>query len=198
LSDLFKTDSFVGSVGPSFRWNVLNYGRIVNNVRLQDAQFRELVLVYQQTVLLANEEVENGIVTFLRSQQSEVLIKDSADAAVLAVEKAKKQYETGAGAYKDLTTYAVIQQNLVNQQDSYAQAQGQIAQGLIQVYRALGGGWEIRFAGPVAVPPLPLGPPQGGQAPAANPNAAAPEPVPAPNPNIPPIPAEIPKPQDQP
>ena len=37
-------------------------------MRLQDAKFQELVVTYQQTVLTANEEVENGLVTFLRSQ----------------------------------------------------------------------------------------------------------------------------------
>jgi outer membrane protein TolC len=199
LSDLFKADSFNGSVGPSFQWNVLNYGRILNNVRLQDAQFRELVLVYQQTVLQADQEVENGIVTFLRSQQGEVLIRESAEAAVQAVEKAKRQYEAGGGGKaSELTTYVQIQQNLVNQQDAWAQTQGQIAQGLIQVYRALGGGWEIRFAGPIAVPPLPLGMPQGEQGPVGNPNVLPPERIPAPNPNIPPVPVELPKPPDQP
>ena len=38
--DLFKNTAFNGSVGPSFQWNLLNYGRIVNNVRSQDAQFQ--------------------------------------------------------------------------------------------------------------------------------------------------------------
>ena len=35
--DLFKNAAFNGTVGPSFQWNVLNYGRIINNVRYQDA-----------------------------------------------------------------------------------------------------------------------------------------------------------------
>ena len=54
LSQLFTPDSFNGSVGPSFQWNLLNYGRILNNVRFQDAQFRELVVAYQNTVLQAD------------------------------------------------------------------------------------------------------------------------------------------------
>jgi cell division septation protein DedD len=211
--DLFRTEAFNGSVGPSFRWNVLNYGRIVNGVRLEDARFREDVLFYQQTVLDADKEVEDGIVTYLRSLDAEVLIKESADASFLAAEKAKRQYETGAGANKDLTTYAVIQQNLVNQQNAYAQAQGSIAQGLIQIYRALGGGWEIRFAGPmappmapVALPPVEPVPAPQGQAPAPapqlpTPQAPAPqiqEPVPTPNPNTTPAPAEVPNPPAEP
>lgn len=198
LSELFTPQSFNRNIGSSFQWNILNYGRILNNVRFEDAFFRELVVTYQQTVLQADEEVENGIVTFLRSQESEVLYKEGADAALLAVEKARKQYETGQGASKDLTTYVQIQQNLVTQQDAWAQTQGQIAQGLIQIYRALGGGWEIRFAGPMAaVPPLPLGM-QGGPGPEANPNVAPAEQIPAPDPNVPPVPKEVPKPQEQP
>ena len=68
--DLFRNTAFTGSVGPSFQWNVLNYGRIVNNVRLQDARFQELVTIYQQTVLTASQEVEDGIVAFFRSQRA--------------------------------------------------------------------------------------------------------------------------------
>ncbi|MCC6125710.1 MAG: TolC family protein [Pirellulales bacterium] len=199
--DLFRPEAFNGSVGPSFRWNVLNYGRILNNVRFEDARFRELVLAYQQTVLLANEEVEDGIVAYLRSQERERLLKDSEEAAVKAVNIVLKQYEIGT---VDFNRYAVIQQNLVFQQDAYAQSIGQIAQGLIQVYRALGGGWEMRFAPAMAAAPLtpvPLPPVAPNAAPQAAPNAApqpAPEQVPTPNPNNPPVPAEIPKPPEQP
>ncbi len=66
FSDLFKSSAFNGSVGPSFQWNILNYGRILGNVKLQDQKFRELVLAYQQQVLQAADETENGIVTFLQ------------------------------------------------------------------------------------------------------------------------------------
>ena len=65
------------------------------------------------------------------------------------------QYQKGA---VDFNRYALIEQNLVTQQDSAAQARGQIAQGLIATYRALGGGWEIRLGDNAAVPPPPAGP----------------------------------------
>ncbi len=69
--DLFRNTAFTGSVGPSFQWNVLNYGRIINNVRLQDATFQQLVAVYQQTVITASQEVEDGIIAFLKSQRAQ-------------------------------------------------------------------------------------------------------------------------------
>ena len=68
-SNLFRQGALAGSVGPTFTWNILNYGRIRNNVRMQDAKFQELVATYQNTVLNANQEAENGLVQFLRAQQ---------------------------------------------------------------------------------------------------------------------------------
>src|SRR5262249_4561616 len=67
------------------------------------------------------------------------------------------QYEnptTIAGAGADFNRYAVILQNLIQQQDLWAQARGQIALGLIDTYRALGGGWQIRCSPEVAGPTL--------------------------------------------
>jgi NodT family efflux transporter outer membrane factor (OMF) lipoprotein len=142
LPRLFGSTAFNGSVGPSFQWNILNYGRIVNNVRFQDARFQELVLAYQQTVLSAAEEVEDGLVTFLRQQERAKLLEESVVNAQKAVNVVIAQYKVGT---VDFNRVALIEQDLVTQQDLLAQAQGQIAQGLIQVYRALGGGWQIRL-----------------------------------------------------
>ncbi|MCE9551751.1 MAG: transporter, partial [Planctomycetes bacterium] len=70
---------------------------------------------------------------------------------------------------------------LVLQQDQWAQAQGQVAQGLIQVYRSLGGGWQIRLgppAGAVAAPDAAAGEQPAGGAPRHLP--PVPEPIPVP------------------
>lgn len=145
LGKLFTGDSFKGSVGPGFRWHILNYGRILNNVRGQDARFRELVATYQQTVLKANEEVENGLVRFLESQEEVRALTESVNAAKKAVQEAVAQYQ---GGLTDFNRVAVLQERLVQRQEELAHAQGEIAQGLVQVYRALGGGWQIRDAAP--------------------------------------------------
>ena len=81
-----------------------------------------------------------------------------ADAA-RAVDIVVAQYEAGT---TDLTRVTLLQQNLVPLEDTLAEAQGEIATGLIQVYRALGGGWEIRLAGGPAGPVSPAAgvPPQ--------------------------------------
>ena len=177
LPDLFTPQGFNSNIGPSFQWQLLNYGRIINNVRAQDARFQQLVVAYQNSVLRADEEVENGIVTFLKAQKRARLLQESVESAYVALNVTLAQYEKGiAGA--DFNRYAVIEQNLVLQQDQWAQAQGQVAQGLIQVYRSLGGGWQIRL-GP---PPSAIVDP--GEQPA---NAAAPR-------HLPPVPEPIPVP----
>jgi outer membrane protein TolC len=141
-----------GNIGPTFQWNILNYGRIVNNVRLQDAQFQELVAAYQNTVLTAAQEVENGLVTFLRAQERAKFQAASVADTEKAVKIVVARYKEGT---VDFTRVTQIEQNLVQLLDTLAQARGEIGLGLIQVYRALGGGWEIRLTGcdTTALPP---------------------------------------------
>jgi NodT family efflux transporter outer membrane factor (OMF) lipoprotein len=155
FNNLFQAKAFSGTFGPTFTWNILNYGRTLNGVRLQDARFRELVATYQNTVLSADQDVENGIVTFLRAQERTKFQAASADDAEKAVNIALAQYTQGV---IDLTRVTLLQQNLVQLQDVLAQAQGEIATGLIQVYRALGGGWPFRGCPPDLVTSAPAEP----------------------------------------
>ena len=64
--DLFNSKAFAGSVGPTIQWNILNYGRLMNGVRAQDAIFQQLVANYQSTVLKAQGEVENAMTAYLK------------------------------------------------------------------------------------------------------------------------------------
>ncbi len=155
FSHLFRSTAMNADVGPSFQWDILNYGRLRNNVRLQDARFQELATAYQQSVLSAEQEVEDGLAVFLRAQQRAKSQAESVDAAEKAVTIVTAQYKAGT---VDFTRVTQVQQSLVQQQDTLAQARGEIARGLIQVYRALGGGWQVRCTGCETTGP-PSGPP---------------------------------------
>ncbi len=146
LSDLFTGDSFVGSFGPSISLPFFNYGRITNNVRVQDARFQQLVADYQNTVLSAYQEVEDGLVGFLKAQEVAEFLARSAKASARAVELSVIQYREGVSTYIRVLT---AQQDLLERQDRLAQAQSLIAQNLIATYRALGGGWQSRDANEV-------------------------------------------------
>jgi NodT family efflux transporter outer membrane factor (OMF) lipoprotein len=164
FKNLFQSAAFTGNVGPSFKWELLNYGRILNHVRQEDALFQQAVLAYQNAVLTANEEAENGLVTFLRSHAQVKYLAVSADAAGKAYKDAVDLYKAGFAVPggSDFTQGLVLLQQKVQQDDALAQAQGNVALGLIQVYRALGGGWQIRLTGcdPEHAPPGRLQPPQ--------------------------------------
>lgn len=141
LLQMFNIAAAAASVGPSVQWNFLNYGRITNNVRLQDARFQELLLSYQNTVLKAQQEVEDFLTGFLRYQESAESLALSAAAAKHSMDLAFIQYSQGS---TDFTTVLTAQQSLLITQDSLATSMGNIALNLVGVYRALGGGWEIR------------------------------------------------------
>ncbi len=142
FKDLFHASAMNGAIGPAFQWDVLNYGRTAGNVNYQEARFRELVATYQNTVLSAAQDVENGLVSFLRGQQrvkaQTAAVKDSKEAVTTAV----AQYQAGTILFTQVTQ---LEQTLVTQQDTLAQAQNETVAGLIRVYRALGGGWQIRL-----------------------------------------------------
>ena len=169
LKDLFAYGSFRELVGPSFQWPILNYGRIVNNVKEQDAKFQELVVSYQGKALKAGEEVEDGLVTFLRAHARTVAARRAVVAETAALKESIIRYRNGL---IDYTRVVLIQERLVERQLTLAEAEGQIAQGLIMVYRALGGGWEIRLQ------PEPMGPPSPEIQPQALPAPAEKSPEP--------------------
>lgn len=141
LGDVFTRRSLHYSVGPAIQWNVLNYGQITNNVRAQDAKFQELLIDYQNTVLKAQKEVEDGIATFIYSREQTVFLRQSVMAAEGALRIALLQYREGI---LDFTTVLTAEQNLYQAQNNLVLATGGIALGLITTYRALGGGWQIR------------------------------------------------------
>jgi outer membrane protein TolC len=152
FSDLFRQSSTAGFLSPGFRWNVLNYNRILNNVRVQDARFQQLVLNYQQTVLSANAEVEAALIAYLKAQQRVWVLGQAVQASEKSVELAQIQYAEGA---VDFNRVALLQSDLASQQDALAVTEGELALNLIAVYKALGGGWEIRLGGQFGPPPLP-------------------------------------------
>jgi len=141
LGQIASWDSRTGSFGPAFTWNILNYGQITNVVRVQDAFFQELIFSYQDTVLRAQQEVEDGLTGFLKAQNRLGSLEQAAAAAKRSADLALIQYREGA---TDYTTVLTAQQALLSQQDSLATGQGNVPEALIAIYRALGGGWEMR------------------------------------------------------
>jgi NodT family efflux transporter outer membrane factor (OMF) lipoprotein len=141
LGEVFSSKGMTYAAGPSFQWNLLNYGQITNNVRLQDAKLQQLLVDYQSTVLSAQQEVDNGLATFLQSRNQAVYLRRSVDAANGALRVSMEQYQQGATSFTNVLT---SEQNLFQAQNSLTGAAANVSLGLTAVFRALGGGWQIR------------------------------------------------------
>lgn len=139
--DLFDADSLTYYVGPTFQWNILNYGRLKNNVRVEDARYQQAIVNYQNTVLNAYKEVEDAMVAFVQSQQESRFRGEAAAASRKSTEIANIQYRQGA---VDFQRVIDSERTLVQQQDNWTNTRGQIALNVIAMYKALGGGWESR------------------------------------------------------
>ncbi len=142
FSDLWDSDSIEFFAGPSVQWDILNYGRVRNRVRVQDARLQELAVNYQNTVLKAAQEMEDAIVAFLRTQDEARFLSNSVQASQRSVDLSLLQYREGLVDYQRVLD---TQRFLVQAQDRLTSTTGSVALNLIAMYKALGGGWQIRI-----------------------------------------------------
>jgi outer membrane protein TolC len=142
LGGLFAGDSFRFLGGTGIRWDILNYGRIKNRVRVQDSIFQELLVNYQNTVLEAAQETEDAITAFLRSQQEVKFLIESVVASKRSVDLSMIQYREGLVDYQRVLD---TQRVLATSQDQQTATAGDVANNLVSVYKSLGGGWQIRI-----------------------------------------------------
>lgn len=141
FSDMFEGGATTGFLSPFFHWNIFNYGRIKNDVRVQDARFEQAVTAYQNTALSAAKEVQDGLQGFLRTQEQVDFLSRAVAASERAATLALSQYQQGAA---DFTRVLNTQTSLLQQQDTLTAARGQVIANLIATYKALGGGWQLR------------------------------------------------------
>jgi outer membrane protein TolC len=149
--NVVRGDAFTGrdamriSIGPAFSWNIFNYGRIKNQVRVEDARFQESLTNFNQTVLLAVQEVSNALVAYENSQQQKQFTYLTVQSAIRAFSISLTQYQNGLVNYQRLLS--TVEKMTVNE-DRYAQAKGSVALQVVALYKALGGGWQIRSGKP--------------------------------------------------
>ena len=141
LADMFNWQSRAVNAGAGLIFPIFNYGRLINQVRVQDAQFQQALLNYQNTVLQAQQEVENGLAAFAGQQRMVARLTEADTAARRSTDLAMIQYK---GGQADYTTVLNAEQAQLTVENALAGARGGVVQGIISVYRALGGGWQIR------------------------------------------------------
>jgi len=143
--NLLSPASFFFAVGPQVTWQFLNYGRIKNRVRVEDARFQEVVTTYQNSVLSASQEVEDGIVGFVKELEATSVQQEAVTAARRSAELARIQYREGAVDYQRVL---LADQTLLQQENNLISLRSGVATNTIRLYKALGGGWEMSIGQP--------------------------------------------------
>ena len=141
FGELFRAESLVYSVGPSFVWPFLNYGRIKNNIRVQDARLQQALIAYRETVIQAAREVEDSMAAFTGANEEVEILRETVSAARRSSEISLLRYTEGFADYQRVLN---AQQSLFTQEQRYASTQGDVVRALIGMYRGLGGGWQNR------------------------------------------------------
>ncbi len=127
------------TAGPTLRWNIFNYGRIENNVRLQDARFQALLEQYQNAVLKAAAEVDNAAMAVRKTTEQVQILKQAVTSAERAVAIAHTSYQEG---YNDFQRVLDAQRSLFSQNDRLMSSVGENIAAVIGLYKSLGGGWS--------------------------------------------------------
>ncbi|HMC62036.1 MAG TPA: efflux transporter outer membrane subunit [Candidatus Solibacter sp.] len=139
LLELASAPARVYSVAPGAVQSIFHAGQIRNQVRLSEAQQRELLITYQRSIYTALREVSDALVGFdrLREQRSqeEQLVHTLEDTVRLS----ELRYRGGLDSYLQVLD---AQRNLFNGQLALAQLRLQERVSVVQLYRALGGGWS--------------------------------------------------------
>lgn len=139
LVDVLAVDNNIWSIGPRVTWNIFDGGSIRRNIEVQSAIQEQYLSAYEQVVLTALEEVENGLTAYVEEQMRHQALLGAVEAAEQAQTLATSQYQAG------LVDFALLldtQRSTLSLRNDLAESDGRNGENLIRLYKALGGGWE--------------------------------------------------------
>lgn len=139
ISVLYSGGSLVHSVGPGFRWNLLNWGRLKSLVDARRAAHDQALLRYQAAVLKAVQEVESALFEYNRNQARVKDLERLVEVTRRSVDVSKLRYEQNLINFDRVLD---AQRSLATAEGSLATARGDVILSLIRAYKALGGGWQ--------------------------------------------------------
>ena len=125
--------------GPTVQWDLFEAGSIVANIHVQNARQKEALNQYQEAVLVALEDVENTLTEYAREQVRRASLGRSVESNRRALDLATHLYKSGLA---DFLRVLDSETSLYTAQDALVQSDQSVSLNLVQLYKALGGGWE--------------------------------------------------------
>ncbi len=149
FTKMFGWSAGTYSFGPSLTLPIFQGGRLTRTLELRKAQQVEAAVSYQQTVLAALHDVNNALVNYEAQQGQEAALARAVVQQRRALGLAQDQYRAGL---VDFLNVLDAERQLLAGQQQVAQAQASVSTDLVQLYKALGGGWEQSFPEERATP----------------------------------------------
>jgi outer membrane protein TolC len=149
---LFNMNARTWSIGPAVRWNAFDAGRIRRTIEASDAAAAQTLATYENTLLLAIEEVENAVVSYDNEQLRRGFLNQAVVANERAVQLAEDRYISGVGAFLDVLD---TQRVLYDAREELVTSDAEVSLSLVSLYRALGGGWQTSADSPAGDPVTP-------------------------------------------
>jgi NodT family efflux transporter outer membrane factor (OMF) lipoprotein len=137
---LLNASSQSYAAGPSVHWNVFAGGRIRALIKAQEARTDQALTRYEATVLNALEEVENALIAHDHLRTEREAMAEAVRAATRSLELSTALYKDGVADFQNVLD---AQRVVLQFQDLLSVVEGATVQSLIQLYRALGGGWQV-------------------------------------------------------
>ena len=134
-------DALTWVLGASFKWPFLNYGRIRNDIRVQDARLQQALINYGETAIRAAREVEDALAAFYGARLQTGILEQVVTSAQRANELSLIRYQEGLSSYERVLD---SQQALFRQQQRLVDSQTNEVRSLISLFQALGAGWQVR------------------------------------------------------
>ncbi len=139
IADLIDWKNRSYGIGLDFLWNLFDGGRVRNRVLAEEARTQQALAIYEQTLLRSLEDVENSLVAYNKEKERRQELENVVVAAEKTVELVRVLYRSGVTDFQNVLD---SERTLTSSQDSLADSEGQVVKNLINLYRAVGGGWN--------------------------------------------------------
>ncbi len=139
LEDAVRSNSLAYSIGPSVRWNFLDFGATRGKIAAADLRTQQLASEYRSAVLQAVREVEDAIVVLREQKIRAASLHTSVDSSRKATELVKSLYVSGLTDFQNVLD---SERRLFELEFDLAETRGFVVDAYISLFRSLGGGWQ--------------------------------------------------------
>ena len=139
LDKLVNHSSFTYEIAPVISWNFFQGTKLAQATRLAKAQLDESIRQFNQDVLTAVQEVDNAMNSYKNSIKQIVALREVVNQGKQTLELSLDLYKQGLTPFQNVLD---AQRSLLSYENELTQARGSSLLSLIQLYQALGGGWE--------------------------------------------------------